>query len=48
MPKNRPSKAKRDAKKYGRLHQQMEKREYEAAKKVVDDESLDFPAKIDH
>lgn len=48
MPKNRPSKAKRDAKRYGGLHQQREKREYEAAKQVVDDESLDFPAKIDH
>lgn len=48
MPKNRPSKAKRDAAKYGRLHEQREKREYEAAKQVVDDESLDFPAKIDH
>ncbi|EEU43555.1 uncharacterized protein NECHADRAFT_82950 [Fusarium vanettenii 77-13-4] len=48
MPKNRPSKAKRDAKKYGNRHKEREKREHEAAKQVVDDESLDFPAKIDH
>ncbi|KAL2679119.1 hypothetical protein Neosp_009880 [[Neocosmospora] mangrovei] len=47
MAKNRPSQSKRDAKKYGKRHEEREKREYEAAKQVVDDESLDFPAKID-
>ncbi|KAJ4328782.1 hypothetical protein N0V84_000787 [Fusarium piperis] len=47
MPKNRPSKAKRDANKYGKLHKERERREQEAAEKVVNDKSLDFPAKID-
>lgn len=48
MPKNRPSKAKRDAKKYNSLRKERESREQEAAEKVVDDESLGFSAKIDH
>ncbi|KAM0424550.1 hypothetical protein ACHAPT_010266 [Fusarium lateritium] len=47
MPKNRPSQKKRNSEKWRKFHEERRRRGHEAAKNVVDDESLDFAAKID-
>ncbi|KAJ4256232.1 hypothetical protein NW762_009311 [Fusarium torreyae] len=47
MPKNRPSQKKRNEAKYARIRTERAIRENDTAKRVVDDDSLDFAAKID-
>ncbi|KAM0553269.1 hypothetical protein ACHAPJ_007559 [Fusarium lateritium] len=47
MPGNRPSQKKRNKVKYARLRTEWAHRENDGAKKVVNDDSLDFAAKID-